>query len=136
MMMGLGQFVFSLSTLAYQELQRATQWRHPAQARIGARAARQYLGPGDDTITLSGLLLPELAGTPASLDQLREMGGTGDAWPLVDGAGRVYGSFVIESMNETRGNFMADGRSRRIAFQLVLQRVDDQGGASQFEAIQ
>jgi len=48
MMMALGPFVFSLSTLAYQQLQRQMAWRHASSERIGARAAWQYLGTGED----------------------------------------------------------------------------------------
>ncbi|MBK1711292.1 phage tail protein [Rubrivivax gelatinosus] len=125
MMMGLGQFVFSLQTLAYQELQRRTAWRHASNARVGARAGRQYVGPGDDTITLSGVVVPEFAGKAASLDQLREMANSGKAWPLVDGAGRVFGAYVIEDISETRTLFTDTGVARRIEFGITLQRFDD-----------
>lgn len=125
MMMAFGQFVFSLGTLAYQDLQRQTSWRHPSTSRVGARPARQYLGPGDESINLSGLLLPDFAGHPGTLDELRAMGAAGAAWPLVDGTGIVYGLFVIESLNETRTLFYRDGQARRIEFQLQLARVDD-----------
>ena len=119
MMMAFGQFVFSLHTLAYQELQRSTAWRHPSNSRIGARPARQYLGPGDDTITLQGVLAPEFTGSKVSLDQIREMGAVGSAWPLVDG------QFVIESLSETSTIFLDNGAARRIEFQIQLARVDD-----------
>ncbi|PZP30455.1 MAG: oxidoreductase [Roseateles depolymerans] len=126
MMMGYGQFVFSLSTLAYQDLQRQTAWRHPSNSRVGARPARQFVGPGDDGITLSGVLAPEFAGDVVSLGKLREMGDSGLAWPLVTGTGEVLGAFVIESLNETRTMLMDNGAARRIEFQLQLARVDEQ----------
>lgn len=125
MMMALGQFVFSLSTLAHQELQRQTAWRHPSSSRVGARPARQFAGPGDDTITLSGLVAIEFTNGTASIDELRAMGDTGSAWPLVDGAGYVYGQWVIEGLNTTGTLFLQDGTPRRVDFQLTLQRVDD-----------
>lgn len=125
MMMCLGQFVFSLSTLAYQDFQRQTQWRHPSNSRVGARPARQYAGPGDDTITLQGLLAPELTGSVESLDKLREMADTGAAWPLVEGTGRVYGLYAIEQLSEGKTLFFKDGASRRIEFTINLTRVDD-----------
>lgn len=125
MMMCLGQFVFSLSTLAYQDFQRQTQWRHPSNSRVGARPARQYAGPGDDTITLQGLLAPELTGSIDSLDKLREMADTGAAWPLVEGTGRVYGLYAIEQLSEDKTLFFQDGASRRIEFTVNLVRVDD-----------
>ncbi len=42
MLMSLGMFVFSLPTLAYQDMQRQTAWRHPSNSRVGSRAAHQF----------------------------------------------------------------------------------------------
>jgi len=125
MMMALGMFVFSLETLAYQEFQRQTEWRHGSTNRIGTNPARQYLGRGDDSITLPGVLLPALAGSQLSLDALRTMADTGKAWPLVEGTGKIYGTWIIESLSETRTLFFRDGQARRIEFTLTLKRIDD-----------
>ena len=125
MMMALGMFVFSLHTAAYQELQRETDWRHASNNRIGAAPARQFVGPGDDAITLPGIIFPELAGTALSLDAIRLMANTGKAWPMVEGTGRIYGLWVIESLSETKTLFFRDGTPRRIEFTLSLKRIDD-----------
>lgn len=125
MMLALGMFVFSLSTLAYQELQRQTEWRHPSNSRVGAAPARQFVGRGDDIITLPGIIFPELAGTTLSLDALRLMANTGKAWPMIEGSGRIYGLWVIESLSETKTVFFRDGTPRRIEFTLTLKRIDD-----------
>ncbi len=125
MMMALGMFVFSLETLAYQEFQRQTDWRHGSTSRIGTNPARQYMGRGDDSITLPGVLLPGLAGSQLSLDTLRTMADTGKAWPLVEGTGKIYGTWIIESLSETRTLFFRDGQARRIEFTLALKRIDD-----------
>ncbi|MNJ42387.1 Phage P2 GpU [compost metagenome] len=125
MMLSLGMFVFSLHTLAYQEMQRQTEWRHAANNRIGAQPARQFLGRGEDEVTLPGVLLPELAGSMVSLDALRQMADTGKAWPMVEGTGRLCGLWVIESLSETRTLFFQDGAPRRIEFNLKLKRIDD-----------
>lgn len=124
MMLALGMFVFSMHTLAYQELQRQTDWRHASSNRVGASPARQFVGRGDDKITLPGVILPELAGDPISLDEIRSMANTGRAWPLVDGTGRMRGLYVIESLSETQTVFFADGAPRRIEFSLSLARID------------
>ena len=125
MMMALGMFVFTLETLVYQELQRQTDWRHGTTSRIGTNLARQYLGRGEDAITLPGVLLPALLGTPLSLDTLRVMADTGKSWPLIEGTGRILGTWVIESINETRTLFFRDGAARRIEFTIALKRIDD-----------
>lgn len=124
MMMCLGQFVFSLNTLAFNELQRQTSWRHAATSRVGTRAAHQYLGPGDDTITLPGTILPEF-GQRVSLDRIDQMADTGQAHVLVDGTGRVYGQFVITDKTETASYFDQVGTPKRIEFSITLKRVDD-----------
>jgi phage protein U len=125
MMMALGMFVFTLETLVYQELQRQTDWRHGTTSRIGTNPARQSLGRGEDAITLPGVLLPALLGTPLSLDTLRVMADTGKSWPLIEGTGRILGTWVIESINETRTLFFRDGAARRIEFTIALKRIDD-----------
>ncbi|MBD9676266.1 phage tail protein [Pseudomonas sp. PDM18] len=124
-LMAFGMFVFGLETAAYQDFQRQTEWRHGSTSRIGTNPARQYLGRGDETITLQGVLLPALAGTVLSLDTLRTMADTGKAYPLIEGTGRIYGVWVIESLSEGRTLFFADGAARRIEFSLSLKRIDD-----------
>jgi len=123
--MTLGMFVFGLPTLAYQELQRTTEWRHASTSRIGTNPASQFLGRGEDTITLPGTLLPGLVGSPLSLDVLRKMADTGKAWPLIGGTGRIYGTWVITSISETQQVFFEDGTPRRYEFTISLKRIDD-----------
>lgn len=125
MMMGYGQFTFSLATLAYQQLERATEWRHPSNNVVGGRPMAQYTGPGDDTTTLTGTLYPGFQGSPKNLDLLREMANSGQAWPLVAGTGHVFGAYVITSMRESESNHTVDGTAAKIEFSITLKRVDD-----------
>nr|WP_059392479.1 phage tail protein [Pseudomonas toyotomiensis] len=125
MMMALGMFTFGLPTIAYQELQRTTEWRHGSTSRIGTNPASQFLGRGEDTITLPGTLLPGLVGSPLSLDTLRLMADTGKAWPLVGGTGKIFGAWVITSISETQQIFLEDGTPRRYEFTINLKRIDD-----------
>lgn len=125
-MMALGLYIFSLHTVPYQQLQRQLSWRHPSQSRIGKRPARQYAGPGDDTITLSGVLYPEVTGGRISLAALETMADTGKAWPLIEATGIYYGLYVIEEISQTSTLFFPDGAARKIEFSLKLSRVDDE----------
>lgn len=125
MMMALGLFVFSLDTAPYQEFQRQVGWRHPSNNRVGRRPAHQYAGPDDETITLSGRLMPELTGGEWTLAVLELMGDTGSAYTLIEGTGRYYGQFVIESLDTKRTYFFQDGAARVADFTLKLTRIDD-----------
>lgn len=120
----LGYFVFSLHTLAYQDLQRQLAWRHASTSRVGSRPAHQFIGPEDETITLNGVLLPELAGTRLSLELLAAMAETGNAWPLIQGDGTLFGEYLITSIQTTGTLHFQDGAPRRIEFQITLKRTD------------
>lgn len=124
MMMALGMFVFMRQTLPYQTMQRDAEYRWPSNGRVGKRDAFQFLGPGDEKATLSGVLFPELTGGKMSMLTLNRMAEEGRAWPLLSGTGMIYGMFVITNISETGSVFFSDGSPRRIDFTLTLARVD------------
>ena len=119
-MLALGAFRFSLPTAAYQEFVRTAAYRWPAQARLGRRPARQYAGPGDETITLAGTIYPHYRGGFGQIDAMRAEAGTGRPLRLVTGAGVVLGLWAITRIEETQQAFWDDGRPRRIDFRLEL----------------
>ncbi|ABS47574.1 MULTISPECIES: phage tail protein [Yersinia pseudotuberculosis complex] len=125
MMMALGMFVFMLQTVPYQDFQHQMAWRHPSNARIGLRPISQFLGPDEESITLSGVLYPELTGGKLSLMALQLMAETGKAWSLIEGNGAIHGMFVIESLERTKSIFFSDGSARKIEFTLSLKRTDE-----------
>ncbi len=124
-MMALGMFVFSLPTLAYQDMQRKSAWRHARSGRIGAIDATQFVGRENDTVALSGTAYAELMAGRASLDDLRDMAAKGEAWSLIDGTGRVYGAFVITCIDEGMKEIFADGTPRKIDFTVDLLEIAD-----------
>lgn len=126
MLMSLGMFPFSLPTLAHEDLSRRTAWRHATSQRIGQRDATQFVGPGEETISIGGTAYAELTDGRACLDQLRAMADSGDAWPLVDGAGMIFGAFIIQTLDERHKALFADGTPRAIDFQIELLRVDSE----------
>jgi len=129
-LMALGMFLFEIGTLPFDELQRKTDWQHARSARVGARDATQFVGPGDETVSLSGAVYTELTDGRVSIDDLRALADAGEALPLVDGSGTVYGNFVITALDERHAYLMADGTPRRIDFGLDLLRVDDTAAAN------
>lgn len=125
MMLALGMFVFMRQTLPYQSMQRSADYSWASNSRIGKRDAFQYLGEGEDKITLSGDLYPELTGGKFSMLALYAMAEQGRAWPLISGSGWIYGMFVVSNVSETGTVFFEDGSPRKISFTLSLTRVDE-----------
>jgi phage protein U len=123
MLASLGLFVFELPTLAFDELQRRRDWRHEEAKRVGARSALQFTGPGEDTISLTGMLVPGLTGTFASLDTLVEMADAGENHSFVDGNGAVWGEFAIVALDLRRKHIMDDGVPRLTDFAIDLKRA-------------
>ncbi len=126
MLLALGMFTFGISTLAFDEMARRASWRHATSPRIGARDAVQFTGPGEETIAIPGSVYHEIADGDVSLDELRRMAATGDAWSLVDGMGYVYGAFVITGIDDRRKAFFPNGKPRQIDFSIDLLRVDQE----------
>lgn len=123
MLMALGLFVFERATLPFSEMQRRADWRHPSTERVGARPAAQFTGPGAEQISLTGACIPEVGGSYSAIERLREMADTGEAWPLVDGTGRVFGDYNLVGLDERSQHFVDNGMPRKIDFAIDLVRV-------------
>lgn len=123
-LMSLGMFVFGMDTLPYQELTFSMGWRHAKIERHQAPAATQFLGPDIDTISIAGLLVPEIAGDASAFDTLEAMGELGSEYPLLDGLGKIYGYFTILRIDRDHLGVMAGGIPRHTGFRIELERVD------------
>lgn len=123
MLAALGMFVFNTDSTLFDQLDRRRGWRHGRTDRFGALAASQYLGPGEDQITISGKLVPELVGSYSAIEKLVEMADTGEAYPLADGTGKLFGQFTIENIDEQHQQLIDTGQARQIDFRIELKRV-------------
>lgn len=126
--MKLGAYLFSLNTAAFQELNRKTEYRWAAVERHGQDDALQYTGPGQDTVELPGVIYPSYRGGGGQLNKLRALAGLGQPQSLIDGAGNVYGRWVILGVDEKQTFFAAFGQPLKQEFTVRLRRYD--GGPS------
>lgn len=122
-LMSLGMFVFAIESVPYQELARKRAWRHARSERVGAHAASQFLGPGEETVSLKGVIAPPVIGDYSNMQVLEAMADQGEAHPLVEGNGVVWGHFTIESIDRTQQHFLPDGTPRRTEFTMELKRA-------------
>ena len=124
-MLALGEYRFSVSTAAYQELSYSTEYRWPSQPRLGRRPARQYLGPGEETVALHGVIHPHYRGGIGQIEAMRAEAKKGLPLNLNGGDGRVWGRWCILRIEETRRIFDAGGTPRRVEFRLQLARYGE-----------
>ena len=129
-MMMLGSFMFSIDTAAYQELTRTNEYRWPAQERVTREAALQFVGPGQESISLKGVIYPHYKGGIGQMDTIRGDAALGEPLLLVDGNGNYWGKYVIERAEETKTVFYADGTPRKIDFKLDLKYYGDDADGS------
>jgi len=88
--------------------------------------AYQFTGKGEDSITLDGSIVPQF-GSQLSLTALRVMGDTGKSFPLIAGNGKVYGLWILESVDETQTYFFDNGKPRKVEFTLKLKKTQTAG---------
>lgn len=125
MMMVYGMFVFKLETIPYQQLQQSKTWRHVKNERINRSAKWQYIGAGDDQVIMSGVLYPEVTGGRVSLAVLETQAYTGRPWPLISGAGHIYGMYSIAQLQTTNTEYGEYGEPKKIEFTITFQRQDE-----------
>lgn len=123
-MMCYGLFVFSLKTIPFQTMKEDKDWNYASNSRVNKRAALQFTGNGNDVITLSGTLYPEITGGKLSLALLERMSDLGTAWPLIEGSGIPLGFFVMTSLKKTKTELLDNGSPRKIDFTIMLKKVD------------
>lgn len=124
--MCLGQFPFTTDTLTFTEIQRQRSWKYADNAVAKGRKKRQFIGSGEETISLPGLIYQEHGfGNRFAIDDLAAMADTGQGFVLVDGSGYLYGVFTIDSIDETKQILLFNGVPRKIDFTIKLTRVDD-----------
>jgi phage protein U len=123
-MLMLGTFRFSLNVAVPQEIERSTEYKWPAQALFGQAQARQFVGIGDDTITLPGVIFPEWKGSTNAMKTLRGLAAQGQPLLLIDGMGTVYGRWVITRVDEKKSIFAAAAQPKKIEFSVTLQYFD------------
>ena len=119
-MMALGSYRFSIDSAAYQELKHSQAYRWQAQERLQRRPAMQFVGAGEESIELSGVIYPHFKGGLEQLDTMRAEASKGQPLLLVDGLGFVWGQWVITQIDEGQSFFQGNGQPLKQSFQLKL----------------
>ena len=124
-MMALGPYRFSLNTGSYQSLKRHSDYRWASCSRIGKDSVVQYVGKGEETLDLEGVIYPHYKGGFGQVDTMRDLAEKNVPHLLIDGQGHILGRWVIRHLEETLTAFLMDGTPRKIEFRLQLTRFGE-----------
>lgn len=127
-LMGIGPFRFRVMGHAYETLERSLSARWEAKGRIGRRPAMQFVGPGEDEISITATLYPELTGGLGQVEAMRAAADAGRPMMMVSGAGRVFGRYCLTEIADTASFLTRDGTPRKVEVTLKLKRYGEDGG--------
>lgn len=118
--MVLGDFIFGLSRgFAYSSLIRDSDGGWSDLAIIASKSQSRQSGQKLEKLTFSGVAM---YGTGMQrLDELRALQNARVPLPLVDGIGRNWGVWRINSIVETQRNVIDDGTAMVMEWTLVLE---------------
>lgn len=126
MLIQLADFQFSISTVAYDALNRVSSVRWAARDIVGGTQRLQAVGKENDRIRLNGVFYPQLAaqvggevGTK-SLDRLRDLMNDMQPQLITAANGNSLGYWVIEQVETTDSKFLG-AVPRRQEFSLNLR---------------
>lgn len=132
----LGMFVFFTQTIPFQSIDRTQSWKHPHGSIVGSDLPpSQYTGKDPDEITIKAELRPEITGGDGSIEWLRKMADTGQAYPLILGTGKLMGSYVITNISDNQSELMFDSKARAISFSMTLKKVSEHSFGIEGEAL-
>ena len=118
--------------MSIQSMEHVTAAEWARKEIAGAATYREWVGEGDETITLRGQLFPLFmkqhgrAGGftgDQSLEWLENARRLGVAQLLMRGDGTKLGWYIIESISRGHTHIAADGIGQMITFDAKLQRV-------------
>lgn len=121
--MALGSFMFRAHGFGYTDLSRKldTTWAEIETA--GRLNALQWTGPRSEIVTINGVLFPFEWGGSETLEGVRLAAKRGIPMMLVSSGGKVFGSHVIQKVDEDRAFHDRYGAPGRNAYSIEVKRI-------------
>ena len=129
MLYSIGSLMIDTRPFSVDEVQRSASADFAQKALIGAMQGRDFLGAGEDKITLSGKILPFKLGGMTELEMAHGFRVSGQRLPVLRGDGRRLGWFVIDSITERHRDLMRDGVGFFVEPSISLTKVTAEGAS-------
>jgi phage protein U len=104
----MGSFKFE-SPVILGQISKSVDYGISEQERINNYSVYFTAKKEKETITLSGVTLPNTGAKNTALDKLYSLAATKDTLLLSSGSGKSFGRFIITSINENRTVFVDNG---------------------------
>lgn len=98
---------------------------------MGRLPGKEFMGEGDDRITLSGQLLPFKTGGLTELEFAHSMRRRGARFPLHRGDGYRLGWFAITNISERHTELSRNGVGHIVIHSITMEKVQAEAGAGQ-----
>ncbi|MGF9694690.1 phage tail protein [Rhizobium sp. 0TCS1.26] len=130
MLYTIGALSLDTRPFGIDEVQRTASADFAEKSVMGAMVAREFMGEGDDKITLSGQILPFKTGGLTELEMAHAFRRSGQKLPVLRGDGVRLGWFVIDSITESHRDLMQDGVGFFVKHSISLTKVSPAGASS------
>ena len=87
----------------------------------------QFLGPGEERVTLHGVIYPHYYGGFVQLENMRREAARGRPRGVVSGYGRYHGKWCITSIYDVQRYFLPTGEPRMVEFDTELVAYGSDG---------
>lgn len=131
----LGGVQFSVEPVNAVEVSREANADYARKEVVGAMTPREFVGPGDKTVTIRGRLFPKHFGGMGSLETLLAMPASGSPQILVRGDGSSLGWYHVLKVRETSKWLAADGVGHDIEFEADLVASSSSASASAISSL-
>jgi|EndMetStandDraft_5_1072996.scaffolds.fasta_scaffold548144_2 uncharacterized protein len=135
-MVGLGALRFEIDALNFTQLERTFAYRWEPQNRLGRRPAMQFMGPGEETVTLTGTTYPNhpaFAGGLAELNAMRSRSEVGAFFTMgarVGTRGLALGRWCVRNIRDVQSYFHPSGQPSKVEFTIELVAYGSDGNAA------
>jgi phage protein U len=126
-----GDYSFEVGGTSFEKLRHRFGGRWSKPPVFGRRPPGQYLGPGEEEVTLHGTIYPVDMGH-STFDQIVAMqsaAGNGTVDMLFSGAGDAMGLFRLDDVDYETTNFLRDGTPQKVDYTLKFTAAEDSGGS-------
>lgn len=96
---------------------------------IGSLPNREFMGEGDDELSISGQLLPSKIGGLTELETLHALRRAGEQLPVMRGDGVMLGWFAITRIQEEHKDLERNGVGFTVQHTIDLVRIGPEGAS-------